>query len=250
VSAPAGQPVHEFASQTALVTGASSGIGCAIAVALAARGAHVCVVGRNESKLATVAARCETHGVRVINRRADLVSEVDVAQIEADCRRTFGRLDILVHSAATMSIGRVADASVSDFDCLYQINLRAPYRLTQAMLPLLRSSKGQIVFINSTLALTSKGGFSQYAATKHGLKALADSLRDEVNADGVRVLSVYAGRTATPMQMTLHELEGRRYDADRLIQPDDIASIVLHALAAPRSIEITDIATRPLQAPR
>ena len=89
----------------------------------------------------------------------------------------------------------------------------------------------------------------QYAATQHALRAIADSLRAEVNPQGVRVLSVFPGRTATPMQARLCELEGKAYSPERLIQPEDIASTVIHALTLPRTAEITEISIRPFVKP-
>ena len=89
-----------------------------------------------------------------------------------------------------------------------------------------------------------------YAATKHGLRALADSLRDEVNHDGIRVLSVYLGRVAGPLQEEIHALEGKAYRPGELIQPEDVAGIVVHALALPSTAELTELDIRPQQRPR
>jgi NADP-dependent 3-hydroxy acid dehydrogenase YdfG len=86
----------------------------------------------------------------------------------------------------------------------------------------------------------------QYAASKHALKAIADSLRDEVNTEGIRVLSVYPGRTASPLQAAVHQMEGRTYHPERLMQPEDVALAVINALGLPRSAEVTDIHIRPM----
>jgi NADP-dependent 3-hydroxy acid dehydrogenase YdfG len=134
-------------------------------------------------------------------------------------------------------------------DRQYRINVRAPYMLTQALLPMLKSRRGQIVFINSSAGLNARANVSQYAATKHALKAVADSLREEINAEGLRVLSVYPGRTATPMQADVHTMEGRAYRPDRLMQPEDVAAVVINALSLPSSAEVTDIHVRPLIKP-
>jgi short-subunit dehydrogenase len=130
-------------------------------------------------------------------------------------------------------------------DQQFGVNVRGPYALTQAFLPLLRSSRGQIVFINSTAGLSAGPNVGQYAATKHALKAITDSLREEVNPDGIRVLSIFNGRTATPMQAAVHVAEGRDYCPEKLIQPDDVASVVVHALSLPKTAEITDVQMRP-----
>jgi NAD(P)-dependent dehydrogenase (short-subunit alcohol dehydrogenase family) len=138
---------------------------------------------------------------------------------------------------------------VADFDGQYRTNVRAPYVLTQALLPMLRSRQGQIVFINSSVGLNARAGVGQYAATKHALKALADSLREEVNAASVRVLSVFLGRTASPMQAGIHAAEGKAYHPERLLQPQDVAAVVLNALSLPRTAEVTDISIRPFMKP-
>jgi NADP-dependent 3-hydroxy acid dehydrogenase YdfG len=82
--------------------------------------------------------------------------------------------------------------------------------------------------------------------TKHALRAIADSLRGEVNPDGVRVLSVYLGRTASEMQERIHQMEGRPYRPELLLQPQDVASVILNALSLPRTAEVTDIHIRPM----
>jgi NAD(P)-dependent dehydrogenase (short-subunit alcohol dehydrogenase family) len=161
-------------------------------------------------------------------------------------RRDYGQVDILVHTAAVHLRGAVAEALAEDFDLHYRTNLLGPYLLTQELLPLLRQRRGQVVFVNSSAGLTSRAYVGQYAATKHGLKAIADSLRDEINHDGIRVLSVFPGRTATPTQERLHEMEGRPYRPDRLLQPEDVASVTVNALCLPRTAEVTDIRIRPL----
>ena len=158
----------------------------------------------------------------------------------------FEKIDMLIHSAGVISIGKLEISSVADFDRQYKTNVRAPCLLTQVLLPLLKMQKGQIVFINSSAGLFSKANLSQYAATKHALRAFADSLRDEVNEMGIRVLSVFPGRTATPMQEMIFSQEGRDYPANRLLQPQDVAAVVIHALSLPRTAEVTDISIRPM----
>jgi NADP-dependent 3-hydroxy acid dehydrogenase YdfG len=119
--------------------------------------------------------------------------------------------------------------------------------LTQRLLPLLATSCGQVVFINSSAGLMAKRpAVGQYAATKHALKAIADSLREEVNPKGIRVLTVYLGRTATPMQEALYRQEGKIYHPEVLMQPEDVASVVVHSLMLPRTAEVTDISIRPM----
>jgi NADP-dependent 3-hydroxy acid dehydrogenase YdfG len=106
-----------------------------------------------------------------------------------------------------------------------------------------------VVFVNSSAAFRASASNALYAATKAGLKALADGLRDEVNRDGVRVVSVYVGRVATPMQAAVHEFEGRRYRPELLLRPEDVAETVLTTLALPASGEVTDVSIRSMTKP-
>jgi NADP-dependent 3-hydroxy acid dehydrogenase YdfG len=235
-----------FADQIAVVTGASSGIGKAIALGLAAHGATVCLIGRRLETLQTVAESVKGTASQVACYRADLTRDGDVRELTAGLKRDFGTLDLLIHSVGVYSLGRIDAAPVGDFDRQYRTNVRAPYIVTQALLPMLRCRRGQIVFINSSVGKSAPANVGQYAATKHALRAIADSLRDEVNADGVRVLSVYLGRTATPMQAAIYEMEGRTYHPEVLLQPEDVAAVVINALTLPRTAEVTEISMRPL----
>lgn len=238
-----------FTDQIAVVTGASSGIGKAIALSLAVQGTNLGLVGRKVESLEVIAESARKVAPRVLSYRADLTVEEDIRELAADLQRDFGCIDILVHSAGAISLGKIETAPVQDLDFQYRTNVRAPYVLTQSLLPLIRSRQGQIVFINSSAGLSGRANAGQYSATKHALKAVADSLREEVNADGLRVLSMFLGRTATPMQAALHELEGRPYNIHRLMQPEDVATVVMNALTLPRTAEVTDVSMRPLKKP-
>jgi len=238
-----------FADRIAVVTGASSGIGRAISLGLATQGATVCVVGRRLDALENVAECARATSPRVLVHQADLTLDEDIQGLVMRLKDEAGHVDILVHSAGVIALGRVETTSVKELDWQYSVNVRTPYILTQALLPMIRACRGQIVFMNSTAGRNAAPGVSQYAATKHALKALADSLRGEVNADGIRVLSVFVGRTATPMQAAVHEIEGRPYTPETLMQPEDVAAVVINALRLPRSAEVTDISIRPLMKP-
>ncbi|MDF5717831.1 MAG: SDR family oxidoreductase [Rhizonema sp. NSF051] len=234
-----------FKNQVAVVTGASSGIGKAIALELAASGAKLYLLGRKLDQLLAIAKIAEETSSQVICHQLDLELDEDIQKFKTRLETDFGQVNLLIHSAGVISLGEIKTASVEELDWQYRTNVRAPYALTQALLPMLISCQGQIVFINSSAGLTAKAGVGQYAATKHALKAIADSLRSEVNPVGVRVVSVFPGRTASPMQAVICEIEGKAYNPDRLLQPEDVAATVINALSLPRTAEVTDIHVRP-----
>jgi NADP-dependent 3-hydroxy acid dehydrogenase YdfG len=237
----------DLAGRMAVVTGASSGIGRAIVEELAGRGASICLVGRRPETLGVIAPRLNP-GARKLIYQIDLGIDAQIENLPGHLLRDGGEVDILVHSAGIISLGAMEQASIEEFDRQININLRAPYRLTQALLAQLKSRRGQVVFINSSAGVVASPGSGAYSVSKHGLKGLADSLRAEVNGQ-VRVTSVFTGTTATPMQQSLHAAKGRVYAPESLIQPQDVASVVAHVLSLPLTVEVTDIHMRPASPP-
>ena len=244
---PVSNPTEPFAGQWALVTGAGGGIGSAIAEALAARGARVGLLGRRTAPLERVARRIGRERTAVVT--ADLTEVGELGSAIRGFLRRAGRLDVLVFSSGIHLAGPLEAARLADFERLWATNVRAPFLVTQRLVPALRDSAGQIVFVNSSVGLDTRAGVGAYAASQHALHALADTFRLELNADGVRVLSVYPGRTATKMQERIFRDEGRLYAPERLLQATEIATIVVESLALPRSAEVTDVRIRSLVKP-
>jgi len=225
------------AGQRALITGAGSGIGKAVATALANQGLRVTLVGRSLGKLQMTRAH-----VTVLT--ADLATEDGRALVS---ERVHPELHVLVHSAGAYLRSSITALSVERWAALDAINLYAPILLTAAVLPQLRAGRGQVVFINSSAGLRAGSGLSAYAAGKHGLRAAADVLRQEVNGYGIRVLSMFLGRTDTPMQQAILAEEQRVAPPGTLMQPTEVAEMVLAALRLPRTAEVTDIMMRPMR---
>lgn len=228
---------HLLKNKRALVTGASSGIGLAIAQALAAQGAHIHAVARNWPQ--AIEGWQQHH--------ADFTFEADVKRLAAEVSASATPIDLLIHCAGALEIGTVADFPIAQLDVMYQVNVRAPFLLTQLLLSDLTKSMGQIVFINSSAAIAPNMALAGYSSAKAAMKSIADCLRMEVNPSGVRVMSVYPGKTASVMQKRAHELAGKQYDATSLMQPEDVAQMVLSALALPKTAEMTDLHIRPMK---
>jgi NADP-dependent 3-hydroxy acid dehydrogenase YdfG len=237
--------VDAIEGQIAVITGGGTGVGAAVALALARARANVHLIGRRLDMLQSVAARARRFGSNATCYSADLATGSGQLEL-AQQLHSLPTVDILIQSAGVYVASPIEQASLADFDRQYQTNVRAPYVLTQSLLPMLKTRHGQVVFINSSSGNVAKPTSAQYDSTKHALKAIADSLRAEVNAHGVRVLSVYLGRTASEMQEKIYQIEGRPYRSELLLQPEDVASVILNALCLPRTAEVTDIHIRPM----
>lgn len=203
---------------THVVTGTTSGIGAEVADRLRARGDRVVAVTRDVVDLADPAAVARWH--------------LDV-----------GRIDSLVHCAGTVRLAPVAGAEAADWEDAFRVNLLAPALLTRTLLPHLRHARGTVVFVNSGAGLRANPGWASYAASKFGLRALADALREE--EPGIRVTSVFPGRTATRMQEQVHAQEGRAYDASQWIQPATVAEEILRVIDLPADATIPEVVIRP-----
>ena len=235
--------------RTALVTGASSGIGRAIALRLARCGVKLCLVGRNRQRLSEVRKCAKKLTDTVVISCADISRDRSIGRLVNVVQHEFGELHMLIHSAGAIALGGIEKASAEDFKRQIQVNVIGPYLLTKGLLLFLKKSQGHVVFINSSIVYNVRAGTIQFAATQHALKGLADGLRAEVNELDIRVLSVFPGRTATPRQQKLHHAEGKPYRPGRLLQPEDVAATVVDALQLPRRAEVTDILIRPAKPP-
>jgi NADP-dependent 3-hydroxy acid dehydrogenase YdfG len=226
-----------------VISGATSDIGRALGLRLASAGARLRLLGRDRAALDPLVEDLRAISGDVLAFPIDLTVDASLLALG----RELDRVDVLVHGAGAYEVGAIERAPIADLDLQYRVNVRGVVLLTQALLPLLRDARGQIVFLNSTLGLeVRRPGIGPYAATQHALRAIADAMRTEVNADGIRVLSVYLGRTATARQARIFALEGRAYPRELLIQPEDVAHMVLAALRLPRTAEVTEIRMRPL----
>jgi NADP-dependent 3-hydroxy acid dehydrogenase YdfG len=237
-----------LSGRLAIVSGASSGIGRACALALAAAGADLLLLGRDVGRLpaAAAAAQALPGAGAAAYLAADLTAD-GVAAAVAERAARLGDAAILVHAAGIYERAMLAEAAIEAFDRQYGANVRAPYRLTQALLPQLVRRQGDIVFINSTQGIAAAPEIGQFAATQHAMKAVADALRGEINDAGVRVLTLHAGRTATPRQASIFSGEGRIYRPELLMQPEDVAAMVAATIALPRTAEVTSVVMRPLR---
>ncbi|MFF5717778.1 SDR family oxidoreductase [Streptomyces buecherae] len=225
---------------THLITGAGSGIGTVVAERLCARGDELWLLARDAGRAKQLAERYP--GARTLV--GDL-AEPERLSWALSHQQVPERLDSLLHIAGVVELGDVGDLTPKAWNQQLAANLVSPAELTRLLLPQLRLAKGHVVFVNSGAGLRANAQWGAYAASKHGLKALADALRWEESGNGIRVTTVYPGRTATPMQVKVHQQEGREYDPERWMTPETVATTLLTALDLPRDAEITDLSVRP-----
>ncbi|ADI06702.1 short chain dehydrogenase [Streptomyces bingchenggensis BCW-1] len=226
---------------THLITGAGSGIGEAVTERLAERGEELWLLARDAGRARELAGRFP--GARTVV--GDL-ADPDKLSWALGHQALPERLDSLLHIAGVVDLGEVGELTPKLWTRQLAVNLVSPAELTRLMLPQLRVAQGHVVFVNSGAGLRANAQWGAYAASKHGLKALADALRWEESGNGVRVTTVYPGRTATPMQVKVHQQEGNDYDPERWMTAGSVATTVLTALDLPRDAEITDLSVRPL----
>lgn len=225
---------------THFVTGAGAGIGEATARRLQERGDELVLLARSPRRAEQLASAFPGASTVV----ADLADPSGLAAVLAG-QGLPDRLDSLLHVAGVVDLARVAEQPAQVWRQTVDVNLLAPAELTRLLLPALRAARGSVVFVNSGSGLRANPNWASYAASKHGLRALADALRAEEREHGVRVTTVYPGRTATVMQAKVHRQEGKEYDESAWIRPESVATTILMALDLPRDAEVTDLQVRP-----
>jgi 3-oxoacyl-[acyl-carrier protein] reductase len=218
--------------KTALVTGASRGIGRAAALNLAAAGAHVLVhYGKNAAEAQGVVAQIHAAGGRAQAIGADLASPEGPMDPAHKVRAIAGeRLDILVANAGIAKMASIEDTTIEDFDALFAVNVRAPFFLVQQLLPILREGSS-VIFISSLAAHAAVGTLSAYAATKGAIDTLVKHFAAVLGPQGIRVNAVAPGVVATDMSSFARTEEGRDATTSmqalkRVAQPEDIAGAI------------------------
>jgi short-subunit dehydrogenase len=227
---------------TYLITGTTGAIGADVAELLHEAGHHVILSGRSAERLDAIARRIagDTGGERVRTLVLDLT---DPRRIEPSLDGAeLPPLDGVVHSAGAVRLGTVAELRPGDWLDQLLVNTAAPAELTRLLLPSVRAARGHVVFVNSGSGLRANPGWGAYAASKHALRALADSLRAE--EPDIRVTSVFPGRTASEMQRQVRAHEGGEYDPDAFMSPRTVAQVIVNALETPRDATVTDISVR------
>jgi NADP-dependent 3-hydroxy acid dehydrogenase YdfG len=240
----------------ALVTGASSGIGAAAALELSGLGASVALVARRSDRLEDLATTIRGRGGQALVLKADITDEPQAREVVERTAAELGRLDTLVNNAGVMLLGPVEDAPMTEWQRMININLLGLLYCTHAALPLLLDAVGtsprgvaDIVNISSVAGRTTRGGSAVYNATKHGVGAFTEALRQEVTRRYLRVSVVEPGAVET--ELVSHNrpeirsgLEARFEEQERM-QAVDIAEVISFIVTRPRRTAINEVLVRP-----
>jgi len=239
--------------KVALVTGASSGIGEATALALAEAGASVAVAARRTDKLDELVKKIEGMGGKAFAVTADVSDENQARDMVTAANAEFGRVDILVNNAGVMLLGPIGGADTEEWRRMLGINVLGLMYATHAALPLMKAQgSGHIVNISSVAGRTVSMGVGVYNASKWGVGAFSESLRQEVSKDKIRITIIEPGAVATELtqHVTNPEVQERvqkMYNEITTLESEDIAAAIIYAVTQPDRVNVNEILIRPTE---
>jgi 3-oxoacyl-[acyl-carrier protein] reductase len=236
--------------QVALVTGASSGIGRAAAIALAAEGAHVALLGRDRGRLDQAAAEVRRHGPEALPLVADVRSEEDLDEAVRRTLEAFGRIDIHIASAGRggAQVPRaVVQIPIAEWDEIIDTNLKGVFLSNRAVLPtMIGRRSGTIINVSSARGATGATPYAAaYCASKHGLMGLTRALAEEARSYGVRVLAILPDATDTPL------IAGATATAPHgKMTPETVADLMISMILQPEDTVLCELLIEPFAGPR
>jgi len=229
-----------------IVTGASRGIGRAIAGALAEEGMRLVLGARTPERLEEAAQALRSRGAEVEALPGDVGEESVAAGLVETAMRRFGRLDVVVNNAGIGHRGPLESMDSAVFDQVYRTNVRGPFLLMKAAIPVFRRQKsGTLVSLASLAGRNPVPGCAAYAATKWAMIGLSRSVREEVRKDGIRVIILEPGSTLTDFGHDPAKLA----QSEKLVRPEDVASVLVSALKLPDRATVSEIEIRPTDPP-
>ncbi len=228
---------------TALVTGATHGIGRATAFALGRAGYRVGVCARTAGKVESLMAELRAAGIETAGRATDVADPAHVTGVVEHVSRALGEIGLLVNNAGVLIARPIGELTLEDWDATMATNLRGLFLMTRAVLPPMRArGQGDIVNVASLAARNGFAGGSAYAASKHAVLGFGRSLMLELRKEGIRVITVCPGSVDTGM---LRDQPMLKSDPARILQPEDVAEAILHALRLPERALVSEIDIRP-----
>jgi 3-oxoacyl-[acyl-carrier protein] reductase len=230
-------------SITALVTGATHGIGRATAFALGRAGYRIGVCARTAGKVESLVAELRAAGIEAAGRAADVADPAQVTGVVEQVSRALGEIGLLVNNAGVLIARPIEELTLEDWDATMATNLRGLFLMTREVLPPMRArGRGDIVNVASLAARNGFAGGSAYAASKHAVLGFGRSLMLELRKEGIRVITVCPGSVDTGM---LRDQPMLKSTPARILQPEDVAEAILQALRLPERALVSEIDIRP-----
>lgn len=246
----------KLAGKVAIVTGASSGIGEATALALAAEGAAVAIAARRRDRLEALATRISAQGGTVLSVTADVSDEAQIADLVSKTQAEFGRIDILVNNAGVMLLGMIDGANTEDWRRMININVLGLMYATHAVLPVMKEQGvGHIVNISSVAGRVANAGTGVYNASKWAVGAFSEALRKEVYQNNIRVTIIEPGLVATELPQHITDVGAKEraanfYGSLKNLDSEDIANAIAYAVTQPPHVNVNEILIRPTEQER
>jgi clavulanate-9-aldehyde reducatase len=236
--------------RVAFVTGASSGIGRATAIALASAGASVAIAARRSDRLSELESELSALGAKTLALELDVTDEAAVRAAVSSTAEALGSLDVVVNNAGVMLLGQIEGADTEDWRRMIDTNVYGLMYVTHAALPHLLESKGSLVQVSSVAGRLARAGSGAYNASKWAVNAFTEALRQEVTGRGVRVVVIEPGMVDTELrehitQQAAKDNANARAATIRQLQASDIADAILYAVTAPDHVAVNEILIRP-----
>jgi NADP-dependent 3-hydroxy acid dehydrogenase YdfG len=240
----------DLSARVVAVTGASSGIGEATALACARAGAAVALAARRTERIEALAQRIVADGGRAIAVATDVGDEAQARAFVERAHAELGRLDVLVNNAGAMLLGPIENAPTDEWRRMIHANVFGVLYCTHAALPLMREQgAGHIVNVSSVAGRVARQGSGVYNLTKFGVGAFSESLRQEGVAIGVRVTLIEPGAVSTELaghnRPEIREQIANRFGDVERLTAEDIAAAVLYAIGQPKHVSINEVLVRP-----
>jgi clavulanate-9-aldehyde reducatase len=246
----------ELSGKAVAITGASSGIGEATALALARAGASVALGARRKDRIDALGARIEDEGGTAVPLEVDVSDEAQARAFVETANDRLGRLDSLINNAGVMLLGPVEQADSEQWRTMINVNLLGLLYCTSAALPIMRAQgSGDIVNVSSVAGRFARAGNAVYAATKFAVGAFSEGLRNEVTEAGIRVTLIEPGFVDTELQShnegeVLNAIEGMREQIGEVLRAQDIANGILYTISQPPHVSGNELLIRPTRQTR
>ncbi|MBW4455675.1 MAG: SDR family NAD(P)-dependent oxidoreductase [Nostoc indistinguendum CM1-VF10] len=248
--------IGKLDGKVAIITGASAGIGEATAITLAAEGAKVVIAARRSDRLEVLAKRIESSGGQALPIVTDITDETQANNLIHKANAALGQVDILVNNAGVALTGNIHGGNTSDWRRMFDVNVFGLLYATHAVLPIFKAQGGgHIVNISSVAGRIARAGVGIYNATKWGVNAISESLRQEVLQDNIRVTIIEPGLVETEINNHVTDPVAKKNVEERIkaiapLQSEDIARAIAYAVTQPPHVNVNEILIRPTQQER